>query len=119
MFDEEKTLPKDVKQMLEKVSEYATLELNGTLSELKCLEQMNRVTAEKYGEFLSVTEGLGALKGQFKEKYKELQPVFKEIEDMDNAVTDLEKATDVLDAYSKRLEEKAILMQAKSLNKGR
>ena len=114
-FDAEKTLAEDTRRMFDKVSEYATLELKGTLSELQCLEQMNRVTAAKYKEMVSTAEGLAAFQDELRKKYQELSPVFQEIEQMNKAVEDLEKVANALDAYSKRLEEKAIMLQKQNL----
>lgn len=110
-FDPDLTLQRDTQKMFEKVAEYATLELQGTLSELQCLEQMNRVTAAKYSEMVSTAEGLGAFQQELRNKYKELTPVFGEIQEMEVAVTHLENITQKLDDYSKRLEEKAALLQ--------
>ena len=114
-FDADRTLREDTQKMFEKVSEYATLELKGTLSELQCLEQMNRVTAAKYKEMVSTAEGLAAFQEELRKKYQELSPVFEEIDEMHKAVDDLEKVANALDVYSKSLEQKAILLQKRNM----
>ena len=88
-------------------AEYAQTELDGTLSELVVLEQMNRIAAAKYSELSSTAEGLQSFAADLRSKHAELEPVFAEIANMDAAVVELEVVVNQLDDYSRRLEAKA------------
>mmetsp|Transcript_13814 Transcript_13814/g.16026 ORF Transcript_13814/g.16026 Transcript_13814/m.16026 type:complete len:190 (-) Transcript_13814:1753-2322(-) len=110
-------LKENTDEMFDKISQYAKLELEGTLGELKCLEHMNRVTATKYSEMLSTAEGLKAFQLGLHKKYQELLPVFAEIDELETSVAEFERVTELLEAYSKRLDEKSLIVMKQRHNK--
>mmetsp|Transcript_16042 Transcript_16042/g.18152 ORF Transcript_16042/g.18152 Transcript_16042/m.18152 type:complete len:226 (-) Transcript_16042:1196-1873(-) len=109
-------LKTETADMFEKLGDYAKLEVEGSLSELKCLEQMNRVTAAKYSEMLSTAEGLKAFQEGLFKKYDELSPVFAEIDKLEKSVLEFERITELLDQYSKRLDEKSLVVMKQRHN---
>lgn len=100
----------EAERFLSSATEYAKIELEGTLSELELLQQMNQVTAAKYSEMASTAEGLRAFAQDLHKKKAELEPVFAEIEAMEKAAAELEGIVNQLDDYSRRLEAKARAM---------
>jgi len=74
------------------------------LSELECLQKLNRMSVAKYEELSSTVEGLDDFQAELFRKYDELRPAFAEIDQLHDVVCELEVATQYLDTYTKRLE---------------
>mmetsp|Transcript_16023 Transcript_16023/g.30984 ORF Transcript_16023/g.30984 Transcript_16023/m.30984 type:complete len:248 (-) Transcript_16023:251-994(-) len=101
------SLEQDMASFFNKVDTYAKLELQDTLSDFECLEQMNRVSYAKYGELASTLGGLSELQKDLQEKFEEMQPVLEEVDRMHATVIDLERVVEHLEKYSERLVQKA------------
>lgn len=92
--------------MFSKSSEWIQGELESTTEEYKLLEQMNSVTATKYSDMRQITSNIAKGMAALNLKYAELEPYLKQIDEIDESVTQLETAAFKLDAYSKKLEAK-------------
>ena len=113
MFDqaevkEEDEVPADVVQLcretFKKTAEYLHGELEGTIEDYKLLENMNRITINKYTEMKSTADSIVVNLQTLNDKYKQLQPFLDQIDQIEESVSTLEQAAYKLDNYSKRLE---------------
>ncbi|EGG18344.1 biogenesis of lysosome-related organelles complex-1 [Cavenderia fasciculata] len=93
-------------EMFTKVSKYLSGELATTLADYNLLVQMNNVTSAKYHDMTEITKGLTLYMNDLKIQYEQFQPYIEKINDLDKNVTDLEKTVQVIDEYTKRLENK-------------
>jgi biogenesis of lysosome-related organelles complex 1 subunit 2 len=94
-------------ELLAKAEAYLRLEAEAPLSDLRCLERMNRLTAAKYDELAQSVQGFETFQEELAKRAQELTPVLDEIDAMHDAVLKLEQAAEQLDAYSRRLEARA------------
>ena len=92
--------------MFQKTSEYLQEELTGTHEEYRLLERMNKETIAKYTELKSISSNVSQTLDLLNQKYKKLQPVLDNINQIDDSVTKLEQAAYKLLAYANRLEAK-------------
>ena len=105
---EEDEVPADVVQLcretFKKTAEYLHGELEGTIEDYKLLENMNRITINKYTEMKSTADSIAVNLQTLNDKYKQLQPFLDQIDQIEESVSTLEQAAYKLDNYSKRLE---------------
>lgn len=92
--------------MFQKTSEYLQEELTATHEDYKLLEKMNQETITKYAQLKTISSNVSQSLDQLNQKYKKLQPVLDNINQIDDSVTKLEQAAYKLLAYSTRLEAK-------------
>ncbi|CAB0031861.1 unnamed protein product [Trichogramma brassicae] len=92
--------------MFQKTSEYLQEELVATHDDYKLLETMNKETIAKYAELKSISSNVSQSLDVLNQKYKRLQPVLDNINQIDDSVSKLEQAAYKLLAYSNRLEAK-------------
>lgn len=92
--------------MFQKTSEYLQEELTATQEDYKLLERMNKETTIKYSELKGISANVSQSLDLLNQKYKKLQPVLDNINQIDDSVTKLEQAAYKLLAYSNRLEAK-------------
>ncbi|XP_041485678.1 biogenesis of lysosome-related organelles complex 1 subunit 2-like [Lytechinus variegatus] len=94
------------RDMFQKMIAYLQGDLSATAEDYKLLEQMNLVTAKKYGDMKNIALQIGDSMTGLQSKYQSLQPYLDQIDQVEESVTSLEQAALRLDAYSKRLEAK-------------
>jgi biogenesis of lysosome-related organelles complex 1 subunit 2 len=112
----EEELIKYTKELFENVSKYLQGELRATSGDYQLLENINKITKEKYEEMTKIAKGLAEYMNSLQEKYRELQPYLEKIDEIDASVTELEKVVALLDNYTLKLEEKIrVLKQAGKL----
>ncbi|KYR00965.1 biogenesis of lysosome-related organelles complex-1 [Tieghemostelium lacteum] len=99
-------LQKQTTEMFTKVTNYLKGELSTTVSDYNLLIQMNNITSAKYHDMTEVTKGLSLFMGDLKVKYEEFQPYLDKINELDKNLGNLEKTVQLLDEYTKRLENK-------------
>ena len=75
---------------------------------------MNRVTATKYSDMRQITANVSKGVEQLNDKYRELQPYLKQVDQIEESVARLEAAAFKLDSYSKRLEAKFKSLEARN-----
>ncbi|XP_012279061.1 biogenesis of lysosome-related organelles complex 1 subunit 2 [Orussus abietinus] len=92
--------------MFQKTGEYLQEELTATHADYKLLEKLNKETIEKYSELKTVSSNVAQSLELLNQKYRKLQPILDNINQIDDSVTKLEQAAYKLAAYSKRLEIK-------------
>lgn len=92
--------------MFNKAAEYLYGELTSSLDEYQLLENMNYATISKYSEIKHLAGNVAKNLQELNEKYVEVVPLLKQIDQLEENVTKLEQAAYKLDAYSKRLETK-------------
>ncbi|CAK9821071.1 Biogenesis of lysosome-related organelles complex 1 subunit 2 [Anthophora plagiata] len=92
--------------MFQKMEEYLQEELTATHADYRLLERLNKETIAKYTELKTVSSSVAQSLDSLNEKYKKLQPILDNINEIDDSVTKLEQAAYKLAAYSKRLEAK-------------
>lgn len=101
-------VPDDVvqlcKETFKKTADYLHGELEGTIEDYKLLENMNRITINKYTEMKSTANEIAERLQTLNDKYKQLQPYLDQIDQIEESVNHLEQAAYKLDNYSKRLE---------------
>lgn len=94
------------RDMFAKMTEYLQGDLASTAEDYKLLEQMNKITADKYGEMKLMATDIGKSMKDLNEKYRGIQPYLDQIDQVEESVANLEQAALRLEAYSKRLEAK-------------
>nr|CAG4645949.1 EOG090X0J9J [Lynceus sp. MCZ IZ 141354] len=92
--------------MFEKTAQYLQTEMTSAKDEYALLEEMNKVTASKYGDLRQVAAGVANSLTDMNLRYEGLKPILDQIDHIEDSVTKLEQAAYKLDAYSKRLEAK-------------
>ncbi|XP_015601551.1 biogenesis of lysosome-related organelles complex 1 subunit 2 [Cephus cinctus] len=92
--------------MFQKTGEYLQEELTATHADYRLLERLNKEAIEKYAELKTISTNVAHSLDTLNQKYKKLQPVLDNINQIDDSVTKLEQAAYKLAAYSKRLEAK-------------
>ena len=92
--------------MFAKMTDYLRGDLASTAEDYKLLEQMNRLTTEKYGEMKQTGLEIGKSMKDLNDKYRNIQPYLDQIDQVEESVANLEQAALRLEAYSKRLEAK-------------
>ncbi|XP_011496450.1 PREDICTED: biogenesis of lysosome-related organelles complex 1 subunit 2 [Ceratosolen solmsi marchali] len=92
--------------MFQKTSEYLQEELTATHEDYRLLERLNKETSAKYSELKTISSNVSQSLDLLNQKYKKLQPVLDNINQIDDSVTKLEQAAYKLLAYSNRLESK-------------
>jgi biogenesis of lysosome-related organelles complex 1 subunit 2 len=99
-------LTESTQTMFDNVSKYLQAELQATSEDFKLLETMNNVTREKYKDMTEITKNLTAFMDEMQKKYAEFEPYLKKIDEIDANVNELEHTVQLLDDYTRRLEEK-------------
>jgi len=92
--------------MFQKTSEYLQEELTATHEDYRLLERMNQETIAKYAELKNISTNVAQSLDLLNQKYKKIQPVLDNINEIDESVNKLEQAAYKLLAYSNRLEAK-------------
>ncbi|XP_046738216.1 biogenesis of lysosome-related organelles complex-1 subunit 2 [Diprion similis] len=92
--------------MFQKTGEYLQEELTSTHADYRLLERLNKEAIGKYAELKTISSNVSHALVALNSKYKKLQPVLDNINEIDDSVTKLEQAAYKLAAYSKRLETK-------------
>ncbi|XP_046418722.1 biogenesis of lysosome-related organelles complex 1 subunit 2 [Neodiprion fabricii] len=92
--------------MFQKTGEYLQEELTATHAEYRLLERLNNEAIGKYAELKTIASNVSHVMVALNSKYKKLQPVLDNINEIEDSVTKLEQAAYKLAAYSKRLEAK-------------
>ena len=92
--------------MFQKTGEYLQEELTATHADYRLLERLNKEAISKYAELKTISANVSQSLDAINAKYKKLQPVLDNINQIDDSVTKLEQAAYKLAAYSKRLEAK-------------
>ncbi|XP_066594630.1 biogenesis of lysosome-related organelles complex 1 subunit 2 [Prorops nasuta] len=92
--------------MFQKTGEYLQEELTATHEDYKLLEKMNKEAIAKYTELKTISSNVAQSLDSLNEKYRSLQPVLENINQIDDSITKLEQAAYKLASYSKRLEAK-------------
>lgn len=92
--------------MFQKTGEYLQEELTSTHADYSLLERLNKETIAKYAELKTISSNVSQSLDALNQKYKKLEPVLDNINQIDDSVTKLEQAAYKLAAYSKRLEAK-------------
>ncbi|XP_031829310.1 biogenesis of lysosome-related organelles complex 1 subunit 2 [Nomia melanderi] len=92
--------------MFQKTGEYLQEELTSTHADYRLLERLNKETIAKYTELKTISSSVAQSLDSLNEKYKKLQPILDNINEIDDSVTKLEQAAYKLASYSKRLEAK-------------
>eukprot|EP00027_Filamoeba_sp_ATCC50430_P000036 CAMPEP_0168550440 /NCGR_PEP_ID=MMETSP0413-20121227/5641_1 /TAXON_ID=136452 /ORGANISM="Filamoeba nolandi, Strain NC-AS-23-1" /LENGTH=138 /DNA_ID=CAMNT_0008580901 /DNA_START=23 /DNA_END=435 /DNA_ORIENTATION=+ len=92
--------------MFTNLSDYLQSELQVAAEDFKLLENMNNVTLEKYVEMTNTAQSLSTFMEDLQKKYAEFEPYIQKINQIDTNVAELESTVQLLDDYSKRLEEK-------------
>jgi len=117
--DRQAQLNNATKTMFQNVSKYLQSELQATSEDFKLLENMNNITREKYTEMTEITKNLTSFLDEMQKKYAEFEPYLKKIEEIDGNVNELEHTVQLLDEYTRRLEEKfkKLALQRKEIKK--
>lgn len=92
--------------MFQKTGEYLQEELTATHMDYRLLERLNKETIAKYTELKVISSNVVQSLDSLNEKYRKLQPILENINQIDDSVSKLEQAAYKLAAYSKRLEAK-------------
>lgn len=92
--------------MFEKISSFIQTEFEGAAQDYFLLEQMNNVTRGKYQDIQHIISCLNASSAEMNQKLEHLEPLLKQIDEIDECVDKLEKSAMQLDAYSQELEKK-------------
>ncbi|XP_043249716.1 biogenesis of lysosome-related organelles complex 1 subunit 2-like [Colletes gigas] len=92
--------------MFKKTGEYLQEELTSTHADYRLLERLNKETIAKYTELKTISSSVAQSLDSLNEKYKKLQPILDNINEIDDSVTKLEQAAYKLATYAKRLEAK-------------
>lgn len=92
--------------MFQKTSEYLQEELTATHADYQLLEQLNRETIAKYDELKTISSNFYQSLDLLNQKYKKLQPILDNINQIDESVSKLEQTAYKLLAYANRLESK-------------
>ncbi|KAI9559080.1 hypothetical protein GHT06_015869 [Daphnia sinensis] len=87
--------------MFQKIHEYLQAELTSSESEYQLLEQMNKVTADKYRDLTQVAANVGKGIIELNSKF-----YLEQIDQIEDNISKLEHAAYKLDAYTVRLENK-------------
>ncbi|XP_057336273.1 biogenesis of lysosome-related organelles complex 1 subunit 2 [Microplitis mediator] len=103
--------------MFEKTGEYLQDELTSTHADYRLLERLNKETIAKYAELKTISTNVSQSLEALNQKYKKLQPVLENINQIDDSVAKLEQAAYKLAAYSKRLEAKFKDLEKESRSK--
>ncbi|XP_058459894.1 biogenesis of lysosome-related organelles complex 1 subunit 2 [Malaya genurostris] len=100
-------------KMFQKTGEYISYELSSTVEDYKLIENMNKAMMGKVVEMKQMSESITAKNNELNQKYEELKPLLKKIEDIESTVDKLEAAAYQLDSYTVRLENKFKALKAK------
>eukprot|EP01027_Heterolobosea_sp_BB2_P008012 GEZU01011892.1.p1 GENE.GEZU01011892.1~~GEZU01011892.1.p1 ORF type:complete len:142 (-),score=35.71 GEZU01011892.1:187-612(-) len=93
-----------VEKMFEDIQAVAQGEMQVGLNELRLLEDMNISVSQRYELMHQRAQNIAANIANVKQKYSEFDVYFKQIDEIDNSVTALEKLVKHLDDYTKNLE---------------
>jgi len=94
------------KNMFEKTADYLQGELLLVQEDYKLLENLNTATASKYSDMRQISANVGKSLKELNDKYRGLEPLLRQIDQIEDSVNKLEQAAYKLDSYSKRLEAK-------------
>ncbi|XP_011314848.1 biogenesis of lysosome-related organelles complex 1 subunit 2 [Fopius arisanus] len=103
--------------MFQKTGEYLQEELTATHADYRLLERLNKEAIAKYAELKTISCNVSQSLDTLNQKYKKLQPVLENINQIDDSVAKLEQAAYKLAAYSKRLEAKFKDLEKENKNK--
>uniref|UniRef100_A0A6V7J8R6 Biogenesis of lysosome-related organelles complex 1 subunit 2 n=1 Tax=Bracon brevicornis TaxID=1563983 RepID=A0A6V7J8R6_9HYME len=103
--------------MFQKTGEYLQEELTATHADYRLLERLNKEAIAKYTELKTISCNISQSLEALNLKYKKLQPVLENINQIDDSVTKLEQAAYKLSSYSKRLEAKFKDLEKDNRNK--
>ncbi|XP_053688232.1 biogenesis of lysosome-related organelles complex 1 subunit 2 [Sabethes cyaneus] len=100
-------------KMFQKTGDYISHELSSTVEDYKLIENMNKAMMGKVSEMRQMSESIAVKNSELNQKYEELKPLLRKVEDIETTVDKLEAAAYQLDAYTIRLENKFKAVKAK------
>ncbi|XP_034950404.1 biogenesis of lysosome-related organelles complex 1 subunit 2 [Chelonus insularis] len=103
--------------MFKKTGEYLQEELTATHADYRLLERLNKEAIAKYTELKTISMSVSQSLEILNQKYRKLQPILENINQIDDSVAKLEQAAYKLAAYSKRLETKFKDIERETKNK--
>lgn len=93
-------------QLLEKVSDYISAELNASIKDYQFLNKLNRTTSEPFRDYICVAEKIAKNIDRINENQTlNKSDLIKKIDEIDQRVNQLEALAYKIDSYSKRLED--------------
>ncbi|KAM7277020.1 hypothetical protein ACFE04_018886 [Oxalis oulophora] len=111
-------LAESFNELFTSVSTMVKSELQGTNNLLELLEKMNLRVAEEYNGFGDVASGLRVFVQQLKSKSGNFDDYVKQIDGIEEQVTEFEVVISMLDRYLSLLESKVLsVYQPTSINK--
>lgn len=105
-MEKEKPLADALNDLFTSVSSLVQGELQGTNNLLDLIEKMNLRTADEYNSFGDIASGLRVYVEQLKMKNESFLEYIKQIDEIDQQVTELEDVVSMLDKYTYTLETK-------------
>jgi biogenesis of lysosome-related organelles complex 1 subunit 2 len=99
------------RNMFEKTADYLQGELTLVQEDYKLLENLNKATAAKYSDMRHIAANVARSLHDLNEKYASLEPLLRQIDQIEDSVNKLEQAAYKLDSYSKRLESKFKMLE--------
>ncbi|XP_008797591.1 biogenesis of lysosome-related organelles complex 1 subunit 2 [Phoenix dactylifera] len=99
-------LAESLEDLFANVSSMIKGELEGTNNQLRLLEKMNQRVAEEYDGFSDVASGLRVFVEQLSEKNQGFDEYVKQVDVIDQQVTEFEAVVSMLDKYVCLLEKK-------------
>ncbi|XP_021816823.1 biogenesis of lysosome-related organelles complex 1 subunit 2 [Prunus avium] len=104
--EEQDELAESLNDLFTSVSTMVKSELQGSTNHLDLLEKMNLRVAEEYKGFGDVASGLSVFVEQLKSKSGSFEEYVKQIDVIEQQVTEFEAVISVLDRYVSMLESK-------------
>eukprot|EP00008_Paramoeba_atlantica_P007007 CAMPEP_0201489110 /NCGR_PEP_ID=MMETSP0151_2-20130828/21029_1 /ASSEMBLY_ACC=CAM_ASM_000257 /TAXON_ID=200890 /ORGANISM="Paramoeba atlantica, Strain 621/1 / CCAP 1560/9" /LENGTH=128 /DNA_ID=CAMNT_0047874591 /DNA_START=6 /DNA_END=392 /DNA_ORIENTATION=- len=93
-------------KVFENVGDYLNAEFTACSEDFKLLEDMNRVSTEKYAKMADKAVLLGKEMDLIQKKYEEMKPYLQQIDEIDAAVDELQTTVEALDIYTQRLDSR-------------
>uniref|UniRef100_A0A7E4UPW0 Biogenesis of lysosome-related organelles complex 1 subunit 2 n=1 Tax=Panagrellus redivivus TaxID=6233 RepID=A0A7E4UPW0_PANRE len=97
--------------VFQKVSTFVRGQVQSTVTDYKLIEDMNKTTAQRYGDMKLVAETISGRLSQLEGKYESLRPYLQQVDEIEAASKKLEAVVDALDTYVGDLETKLKVFQ--------
>lgn len=101
------------RNMFQKTANYLQGELLLMQEDYKLLENLNLATAAKYNDMRQISTNVVTNFQELNTKFLGLEPLLRQIDQIEDSVNKLEQAAYKLDIYSKRLEAKFKALEKK------